>query len=92
LSESGEPLEPLDAFDTITEELRLFDSDLGQREQIVVLTKLDLISDLSEMDLVRSKFQARGQELVCISSVANKGLESLLAIIQERLLYTKRAA
>ena len=65
------------AYDTLLEELRLFNSALLQRPRLVILTKTDLLHDVPEQFSMPID--------LTISSVTGKGIRELTGMIVEKL-------
>ena len=70
--------DPVEDFDTIQEELRLFDSELAAKPQIVAANKIDALDDPSALKRLTRHVRARGLPLIQISGVRGDGLQELL--------------
>ncbi len=70
--------DPLHDFDTIVEELRLFDPKVAAKPQIVAATKMDAVDDPSRVDALERHVRDRGLPFFRISAVAGTGLDELL--------------
>jgi GTPase len=70
--------EPVQDFDTIVNELRLFDPKVATKPMIVAASKMDAVDDLSRVDALERHVRDRGLPLFRISAVAGTGLEALL--------------
>jgi GTP-binding protein len=83
---------PLRDFDTINQELALFDPALADRPQIVVLNKIDL----PDVEAVRRKlttsFARRKIRLLAISAATGEGVPALLEEVWKVLAATRRAS
>ena len=79
-----DPDDMLYKFDLVHEELAAYSDTLARKEQLVVLTKIDLAKD---DDIAKSEaaFRARGIEPVLVSAVDGTGLEALKRLLRERL-------
>lgn len=74
----GEPIEdPMDRFDAINGELVAFSPELGERQQIVVLTKTDLVTDDELAELI-ARFEARGHQVHTICAPLQQGTKALM--------------
>ena len=83
---SNEPdRDPLADYDVICRELEKYDPELAKREQIVVLSKLDLTETRESFPAWRDKFAARGVTLHAVSAVSKEGLSSLLEEVWTRV-------
>lgn len=83
---SGMPdSDPYAAFDAVNRELALFSEDLGQKTQIVALTKMDLPTAREHLAEAKAWFAARNVAVYPISSATGEGIEALLDAIAGRL-------
>lgn len=77
-----DPLQPnaFRNFLAINRELKMWNPELIERPQLVVLTKMDVIDEdlQSEVDALEARFAARGCEVFKISAATQSGLEPLL--------------
>lgn len=80
---SIDPDNPLHLYNTINEELSLYNQKLSEKSQIVVLNKLDLpgIQKAAE----EFQFALKSQEVIFISALTGKGLEKLIQKIVQLL-------
>ena len=69
---------PVQDFDTILEELRLFDPKVAAKPQLVAATKMDAVDDDSRVEALERHVRECGLPLFRISAVAGTGLEDLL--------------
>lgn len=69
-------VDPLAAFDTITEELKQFREDLVERPVIVALNKVDVAGE-EKARQAQAAFDARGMEAFVISAAEGVGLHAL---------------
>jgi len=74
--ESGR--DPLDDFETIEEELRLFGHGLANKPQIVAASKIDALGDEDGLARLDRRARTLGRPLLRISSVSREGLPELL--------------
>ena len=70
--------DPVHDFDTILDELRLFDAKVAAKPQIVAATKMDAVDDPSRVDALERHVRDRGLPFYRISAVAGTGLDELL--------------
>ena len=70
--------DPVHDFDTILDELRLFDAKVAAKPQIVAATKMDAIDDPSRVAALERHVRDRGLPFYPISAVAGTGLDELL--------------
>ncbi|MAI78155.1 MAG: GTPase ObgE [Deltaproteobacteria bacterium] len=65
-------------YDAIRQELGLYRPDLLERQEIVVLSKLDLVTDLKEVDDLEEKLKARGITPMRLSAASRVGTSELI--------------
>lgn len=87
LNDDGSPLNALDAYNMLHQELKAFSQELAARRELVVLTKADTFSSPSELDTIKEKLTNQGLECMVISSISSFGLmelvERISAVIKE---------
>jgi GTPase len=78
---SGSGRDPVEDFDIIGNELRLYDPAVAAKPQIVVANKIDALDDASRAD--RLEARARDVGLAChrVSGVTGEGVDALLETI-----------
>jgi GTP-binding protein len=77
-------LDPVTAVETINGELEAYDPELAGREQIVVLSKIDVLTP-EEREEKLTALRDRGYEAHPISAVSGEGLKMLLERVWSRL-------
>jgi GTP-binding protein len=75
---NGESDDPLADFAQINSELALFDPQLGEKPQIVVLNKMDNPEVEQKLAGLQKKFKKRGYQLLDISALARTNLTDLM--------------
>ena len=75
---AGPDRTPLRDFDTLNRELRLYDPNLAQRPQLVVLNKIDLPDVRRRHAALAAPFKRRGLELMAVSAATGEGVSQLL--------------
>jgi GTPase len=76
----------------IEKELKDFSKDLAKREKIIVLNKIDLLSDKQIKDLTKKLEKvSKAKKIFTISAVTKEGLQPLLHEISKRLVILKKA-
>jgi len=70
--------DPVEDFDTIQSELRLFDARLAARPQIVGANKIDALDDPTRLKRLEAHARAQHLPLVAISGVRGDGIDELL--------------
>ena len=77
--------DPLHDYEVINHELACFGEELGTRQQILVITKLDLPTTRACLPEVQHVFAQRGVHPLAISSATREGLKTLLDRIVQAL-------
>jgi len=77
--------DPVDDFETITAELRLFDPAVAAKPQIVAATKIDALDDPSRLERLERHARGLGLEVYPISAVTGAGVPALLEAAWRRM-------
>ena len=77
--------DPLAEYESINREISLFSPELAAKEQVVVITKIDLPQTRKELPEMKAWFEGRGIKVFPISSATGEGIEALLDEIARRL-------
>ncbi len=84
--------DPAADYKTINKELKEFDKDLAKREQIVVINKIDLLSEKQIKEIVtKVKKISKKTTIFTISAVTHEGLQPLLFEISKTLTKIKKS-
>ncbi len=70
--------DPVSDFKTIVKELALFDKQLLERKQLVVASKIDVLSDPKKISRLRSMCNRRKLPFLIISAVTGHGIKELI--------------
>ena len=70
--------DPIEDFDTIQAELRLFDQALAAKPQIVAANKIDALDDPDRLEGLTRHVRERGLQIIPISGVRGDGLQDLM--------------
>ena len=81
----GAAKDPLQDLDDINEELRLFNSQLASKPQLVVLNKMDLPQAQALWPLVEQEIAGRGTPGCCISAATGSGVREMLYLVLQLL-------
>ena len=81
----SEGRDPVADFDAINAELKQYSPELAQRPQIVAANKVDIMTDNSFLEALRSHVEALGYPLLTISAAAHQGTRELVFAIANRL-------
>jgi GTP-binding protein len=95
LREDGTPMAPDESFRVINQELRSYSEILAEKPQLVVITKIDTISDKKQLQKIIKKFEKQGLPCIAISSVSGAGIEELIdtlsnAVLNPEILHPKK--
>jgi len=71
-------LEPVDEYHALLKELSLFSEELLEKPRVVVLGKMDAVSELDEVEQVQQDLKSLGETVFQISSVSRQGLDKFL--------------
>jgi GTP-binding protein len=86
ISLSPDAPDPLASFKIINQELGAWSPALATFPQIVVLNKIDVVSEREELELWRGEFAKLGvQELFAISGLSGEGLGPLMGKVANLL-------
>jgi len=91
LNEQGEASTPLQSFEAINNELKLYSPELALLPQVVVITKLDTITDRAELERQISSLRLRCKSLYLISSVSGEGVPELIEALAQCCSAEQRA-
>jgi GTP-binding protein len=83
---------PLERYDAIRNELAAYQPSLADRRELVVLSKLDLVTDRGALAPLESSLRERGCEVWRISAATGEGVEALLARVVRELDAAEAAA
>ncbi|MBM7615832.1 GTPase ObgE [Alkaliphilus hydrothermalis] len=82
---SVEGRDPLEDFEKINQELKLYSEKLAEKPQIVAANKTDLPGAEENYERVKKELESIGVQVFPISAATNKGLDELLAFVSQRL-------
>lgn len=77
--------DPVEDYEIINRELASYSSDLAERPQIVVATKLDALDDPARLESLRKKAKDDGKQFLEISAVTNLGIKELISRVANKL-------
>lgn len=80
LSYLGYP-DPYKGFEIINNELFMFNSKIAEKQQIIVINKMDIPEVSEKSESVKEHFQNKGFKVFKVSSVTKTGVEELLEYI-----------
>ncbi len=70
--------DPIQDFDQINDELRLYNEKLADRHQVVAANKMDLVFDDSVYETFKNEMETRGFKVFPISAATGKGVDELM--------------
>ncbi len=68
----------------LTQELREYSAELGEKVQIKAINKIDTLSE-EELADIKAKVEASGEKVFFISALTGEGVEDLLQAMWEHL-------
>lgn len=81
--EDVNPEEPLDGFDLLNKELEKFSTELGKKEQVLVINKIDLVNQ-EQLDIIQKNIKNNELEIFFISALNGTGIDKLVQTIWEK--------
>jgi len=85
---SNESSDPISDYKAIVKELALFNDGLLQRKQLVVASKLDVLSDRRRLAQLKDMCTRRKLPFLSISAVTGQGIKELIATLDKMLATT----
>ena len=79
VSSSGR--DPISDYEIINRELAAYNSELAERRQIVVATKIDALDEPERVEALRTRAQADGRDFFAVSSVTGEGVKQLIRAV-----------
>lgn len=76
---------PVDAYKTIRKELKQYDPELSQKEEIVVLTKTDEIKDPEYIKKIIEELKKNSETVLTISLYDDKSIKALQGVLLDKL-------
>ncbi len=77
-------VDPLEAFRVINLELKKHNPELAKKPQIVVGTKVDMLSDMEYTKRLEEAFRRMGYDFVAISAITGYGMERLKKMLLKK--------
>jgi GTPase len=88
---SGSGRDPIDDFETINEELRLFDPRVAAKPQLVAANKIDALDEPDRLQRLERHLQERGVALYKISGVTGEGVDGLMEAAWREIVAVRAA-
>ncbi|MCX7769591.1 MAG: GTPase ObgE [Proteobacteria bacterium] len=79
------PKDPYEGFKIINRELFLFNDKLSEKQQIIVINKIDITEVREKAEVVKHTFENEGYKVFKVSSVSKEGIETLLEYLSQLL-------
>ncbi len=83
VSSSGR--DPVSDYEIINRELRAYNAQLAEREQIVVATKIDALDEPERVEALRSRAAQDDRQFFAISSVTREGVRELIHFVAKEV-------
>jgi GTP-binding protein len=77
--------DPIDDFDKINEELKLYNEKLATRPQIVVANKMDILQDEEVYEEFKKTIEARGYKVFKMSAATREGVDEVITYVSNVL-------
>ncbi|SNZ15304.1 GTPase ObgE [Hydrogenobacter hydrogenophilus] len=78
-------MEPLEAFKIVNSEMEKYNPELLKKKQIVVGTKIDILSDREILNDLKREFEKMGYMFIPVSSITGEGMDTLRKVIIEQI-------
>ncbi|WP_026476457.1 GTPase ObgE [Alkaliphilus transvaalensis] len=88
---SVEGRDPLEDFEKINQELKLYSEKLSEKPQIVAANKTDIPTAAENLERVQKELEPKGIKVFPISAATNKGLDDLMVYVSEKLKEVEEA-
>jgi GTPase len=82
---NGTSQSPVEDMIAVNNELSLFDSALGKKQQIVAVNKIDLPEVKDRISSIRNSFKEAGIDPVFISAATKEGVAKLMSVVWDKL-------
>jgi GTPase len=82
---SNETRDPVSDYKTIVRELSLFNKELLDRMQLVIASKVDVVSDPSRITRLKAMCSRRKLPFLCTSAVTGQGIKELIGTLDKML-------
>ena len=81
---TASPERLLDDFDVLKNELRQYDESLLRKEEVVVINKIDLLSEKQVVGHIRKSMEEKGTQCLAVSALTGEGIDDLRRILVEK--------
>lgn len=69
--------DPIEAFNAISKELKLYSPELIRKPQVVIANKIDMLSDRDLLRELENYFKSKGYDFFAVSALTGEGLQEL---------------
>jgi GTP-binding protein len=73
--------DPIEDFEKINEELKLYNEKLSQRPQIVVANKIDILQDENKFEEFATEIEKRGYKVFKMSAATRQGVDDVIEYV-----------
>lgn len=77
--------DPIEDFDKINEELKLYNEKLAKRPQIVVANKIDILEDETVFEEFKNNIEERGYKVFKMSAATREGVDDVINYVSNLL-------
>ena len=82
----------MEDYETVREELRRYRPELLERSELIVLNKVDLMSNRDELKSLEAEFSSRGRRVLVISGATGEGVGALVGAMAQLHEHEKQVA
>jgi len=82
---SGEDRDPLADYKAILKELALFNTELLDRKQLIVASKMDILADRRRLTRLKAMCTRKKLPFLCVSAVTGQGIKELIHTLDSML-------
>jgi GTP-binding protein len=82
----------IETFDILREEIRLYNNSVYKKDYVILINKIDLITDIERLNKIKKVLESRsGKSVFLISAITGKGLDKLIWYLYEKVVrYRKK--
>ena len=82
----------IETFDILREEIRLYNNSVYKKDYVILINKIDLITDIGKLNKIKKVLESRsGKSVFLISAITGKGLDKLIWYLYEKVVrYRKK--
>jgi len=77
----------VETFDILREEIRLYNNSVYKKDYVILINKIDLITDIEKLNKIKKVLGGRsGKSVFLISAITGKGLDKLIWYLYEKVV------